>query len=111
MSGNNTKAKCSHYRDLPTHYITAFHDHALVTKGKMVLPLDLTPELQDLWTAHPRDRVFGSRTDAFSTQFTGFFSCHPMYDDKHMLKAVQHATHLPLITKRQLLPSYCSQTG
>ena len=42
--------------------------------------------------AHPRDRVLGSITDAFSTQFTGFFICHPMYDDKHMRKVVQHAT-------------------
>jgi len=32
-----------------------------------------------------------------------------MYDDKYVLKVVQHA--LPWITERQPLPSYCSQTG
>ena len=26
------------------------------------------------------------------TQVTGFSICHPMYDEKHMLKVVQHAT-------------------
>ena len=34
----------------------------------------------------------GCRTDAFSTQFTNFFICHPMYDDKHMPEVAQHAT-------------------
>jgi len=28
----------------------------------------------------------------FSAQFIRFSICHPMYDDKHMLKVVQHAT-------------------
>ena len=59
---------------------------------RMASPLDFTPELQEFWTAHPRDRVLNSRTAAFSTQFTGFSICHPMYHNKHMLKVVQHAT-------------------
>jgi len=59
---------------------------------KMASPLDFTPELQELWTAHLRERIIGSRTDAISTQFTGFSICHPVYDDKHMLKVDQHAT-------------------
>jgi hypothetical protein len=65
--------------------MTACRDHALITKERMALPLDFTPELQEFWTAHPRDRVFGSRTDASFTQFIGFSVCHPKYDDKHML--------------------------
>jgi len=72
-----------------------FHDSILQPcpghKRKNGLPLDFTPELNEFWTAHPRE-TFGSRTDAFSTQFTGFSICHPMYDNKHMLKVVQHAT-------------------
>ena len=91
ITGNNTKAECSHHRALPSHYITAFCNHALVTKERMASPLDLTPELQDFWTAHPRERIFGSRTDAFSVQFTGFAIYHLMYDDKHMPWLVQHA--------------------
>jgi hypothetical protein len=47
--------------------------------------MDIQPTLEG-------ERVIGSRTDAFSTQFTGFSICHPMYDDKHMLKVVNHAT-------------------
>ena len=66
MTGNNTKAECSYYRALPAHNMAAFRSHALVTKERMASPLDFTPELQESWTAHPRDRVFGSRTDALS---------------------------------------------
>jgi len=54
MTGNNTKAECSHSRALPTHYMTAFRNYALVTKDRMASPLDFTPELQELWTAGSR---------------------------------------------------------
>ena len=92
MTGNNTKAECSHYQALPTHYVAAFRNHALFTKERTVSPFDFTPEFQEFCTAHPKDRVLSSRTDAFSTQSTGFSISHPMYDAKHMLKEVQHAT-------------------
>jgi hypothetical protein len=52
----------------------------------MASTLDFYPKLQEFWTAHPSDRTFDSRTDAFSTQFAGFSICHPMYDKMHMLK-------------------------
>jgi hypothetical protein len=62
--------------------------------------------------AHPRDKVLGSRTDAFSTQFTEFSICQPMYDDKHMLKVVQHATTSALNNQEATATaSYSSQTG
>ena len=93
MTGNITNAECSHIQALPTHYMTAFCNHALqVTQERMASPRDFTPEPQEFWTAHPRDRVFGSRTDAFSSQFTGFSICHPMFHDEHISKVVQHAT-------------------
>jgi hypothetical protein len=91
-----------------------FHDSILQPcpghKRKNGLPLDFTPELNEFWTAHPRE-TFGSRTDAFSTQFTGFSICHPMYDNKHMLKVGQHATASALINQEAtatflLLPNW-----
>ena len=81
MTGNNTKAECSHYWALPTHYMTAFRNHVLVTKETMASPLDFNPELQEFWTADPGNRVFGPRKNAFSIQSTGFSICHPMYDN------------------------------
>jgi len=56
MTDNNTKAECSLYQALPTHYTKASRDHALVAKERMASPLDFTPELQEFWKAHPRDR-------------------------------------------------------
>jgi len=67
MTGNNTKAECSHYRALPTQYMTAFCNHALVTKERMASPLDFTPELQDFWTAHPRDSFWFQNRCVFHT--------------------------------------------
>ena len=90
---HNTKAECSHFRALPTRYVTTFCNHALVTEETMASPLDFIPEIQKFLTAHPRDRVFGARTDASSILFTGFFICHPKHDDdKQILIIMQHAT-------------------
>ena len=113
MTGNNTKAECSHYWALPTHYMTAFCNHALVTKERMASSLDYNKELQEFWTADPGNRVFSFRKDTFSVQFAGSSFCHPVYDNKHMLKVEQHptASALILISKRQPLLSYCSKTG
>jgi len=74
-------------------YMTAFLQPCPGHKRKNGLTSKLYAWVSRFWTTHPSDRVFGSRTDAFSTQFTGFSICHhPMYDNKHMLKVVQHAT-------------------
>jgi len=43
MTGKNTKAEWSLYWALPSHCITAFYIHALVTKERMASPLDFTP--------------------------------------------------------------------
>ena len=61
-------------------------------KIKIGLTCKLYPELQEFWTAHPRESIWFQNRCMFSTQFSGFSICHPMYDEKHMLKVVQHAT-------------------
>jgi hypothetical protein len=53
----NTKAECSYYWALPTHYMTAFRNRALVTKIRMALPLDFNLEIQEFSTAHPREGI------------------------------------------------------
>jgi hypothetical protein len=51
--------------------------------------LNFPPEFQEFWTAHLRDRAFGSRSMQLFL-FIGFSICHLAYDDKHMLWVVQH---------------------
>jgi len=58
----------------------------------MASPLDFTPDFQELWTAHPRDSVFGSRTDAFSNTDRCILHLPPYVWRKRMLKVVRHAT-------------------
>jgi hypothetical protein len=49
---------------LPTHYMTAFHNHALVTKV-WFFSSRLYPRVSRVvLDSHSRDRVFGSRIDA-----------------------------------------------
>ena len=86
--------------------MTAFSNNALVTKERMASPLNFIPVFPEFWTPLPSDRVFGSRTDAFSIQFPDFSTCHLMYH-----KVVQHATAFALDNQKatatfMLLPNW-----
>ncbi len=63
----------------------------LITQEKMASALDKNPELPHYWSADPRDAIFGAHHNPFSTQFTGFSVCHPIYDDKTMNCVMRHA--------------------
>jgi hypothetical protein len=59
----------------------------------MASSLDHDPKFPHYWSEHPRDKVFGANTNAFSSRFSGFSICHPIYDDKTMLLATRHAIY------------------
>ena len=63
----NKKIKDSFARILPFHIIAAFQKWALVTKEKVASPLDHDPKFPHYWSEHPRDKVFGANTNAFSS--------------------------------------------
>ncbi len=69
---------------LPPHVIAAFKYCAAVTQGKMASPLDFNPDLPRYWSSHPRDTIFGAFTDCFSSSFSGFSICHPIYNNDIM---------------------------
>ena len=64
---------------------------ALVTKQKFASPLNFDPSYQAYWSRKTRDAVFGARTNALDTKFTGFCFCHPNYCDFLLHSLVGHA--------------------
>ena len=77
----------------PSHITAAFQKWALVTKDKVASHLDHDPKIPHYWSEHPRGKVFGANTNAFSSRFSGFFICHPIYDENMMLLATRHAIY------------------
>ena len=78
----NKKIKDSFARILPSNITAAFQKWALVIIEKMASPLDYDPKFPHYWitrSEHPRDKVFGANTNAFSSRFFGFSICHPIY--------------------------------
>ena len=78
---------------------------------KMASPLDYDPKFPHYWSEHPRDKVFGANTNAFSSQFSGFSICHPMYHENTMLLAKRHAIYSAAVSPEEtatfmLLPSW-----
>jgi hypothetical protein len=100
---------------LPSHITAAFQKWALVTKGKLASPLDHDPKSPHYWSEHPRDKVFGANTKAFSSRFSGFSTCHPIYNENTMLLATRHAIYSAAVSTEEtatfmLLPSWNKMT-
>eukprot|EP00983_Pelagomonas_calceolata_P083347 1156139-Pelagomonas_calceolata.AAC.12 len=60
----------------------------------MASPLEHNPNYLHYWSNHPRDRIFGAIHNALSSKFSGFLSCHPIYDDHVMHNTLKHACKL-----------------
>jgi hypothetical protein len=96
---------------LPSHITAAaFQKWALVTKEKRASPLDYDPKFSHYWSEHPRDKVFGANTSAFSSQFSGFSICHPIYHENTMFLASGHTIYSAAVNTEEiatfmLLPS------
>jgi hypothetical protein len=77
----------------------------------MASPLDHDPKFPHHWSEHPRDKVFGANTNAFSSRFSGFSICHPIYLENTMLLATRHAIYSAAVSTEEtaifmLLPSW-----
>jgi len=90
---DSKKIKDSFHHILPPHVIAAFKHCATVTQEKMASPLNFNPDLPRYWSSHPRDTVFGAFTECFSSSFSGFCICHPIYDDDIMHLTLRHAIY------------------
>ncbi len=64
-----------------------------VTQEKIASPLDHTPKYPIYWSTDPCDRVFGATPSDFSSKFSGFSVCHPVYDDQLIHRAPRHAVY------------------
>jgi len=107
----NKKNKDSFTRILPSHVTAVFQKWALVTKEKMASPLDPDHKFLHYWSEHPRDKVFEANTNAFSSRFSGFSICHPIYHENTMFLATRHAIYSAAVSTEaiatfMLLPSW-----
>ena len=81
----------SYSRILPQHISAALQQCEMVSKENNGVCSGLWSWELLILERTSRDIVFGTNYIAFSTKFTGFSICHPVYDDTRMLKCVQHS--------------------
>ena len=74
------------------------------------------------WSEHPRNQAFEINCNAFSSKFTGFSICHPIYHENTVYLATRHAIYsaafsteatassmfLPCWNKRMTISPYAS---
>jgi len=93
------KARDSNTYCTPTHITTSLQKWALLTKQRLASPLNFDPSYRIYWSENTRDIVFGARTNAFDTKFTGFCFCHPNYCDYLLHSLVGHALQSAYFTQ------------
>eukprot|EP00983_Pelagomonas_calceolata_P001811 60876-Pelagomonas_calceolata.AAC.1 len=63
----------------------------------MASPLEHNPNYIHYWSEHPQDRIFGAIHNALSSKFSGFSSCHPIYDDHVMHLTLKRAIYSAIL--------------
>eukprot|EP00983_Pelagomonas_calceolata_P009873 319633-Pelagomonas_calceolata.AAC.1 len=77
----------------------------------MASPLEHNSNYLHYWSDHPQDRIFGALRNALLFKFSGFSSCHPIYDDHVMHIILKHAIYSAILQTDatatfMLLPSW-----
>eukprot|EP00983_Pelagomonas_calceolata_P015950 505520-Pelagomonas_calceolata.AAC.1 len=63
----------------------------------MASPLKHNPNYIHYRSKHPQDRIFGAIHNSLSSKFSGFSSCHPIYDDHVMHLTFKHAIYSAIL--------------
>eukprot|EP00983_Pelagomonas_calceolata_P051792 1142565-Pelagomonas_calceolata.AAC.1 len=63
----------------------------------MTSPLDHNPQYQHYWSTDPRGTLFGAHHNSFSSRFSGFSVCQPIYVKNAMAQALRHAIYSTII--------------
>ena len=118
MFGANTNAFSSRFSEFSIcHPIYHENTMLLATRHAIYSAAVSTEEtatfmlLSHYWSEHPRDKVFGANTNAFSSRFSGFSICHPIYHENIMLLATRPAIYSAAVSTEEtatfmLLPSW-----
>ena len=78
-------------RSTPDVYMQAFKDGLGIQCERFASPLDFNPEMQQYYSLHDRDKVFGANTDAYSTKWHGASQAYPPWTPDGMDKAMKWA--------------------
>jgi len=68
----------------------------MVTKDRTASNSSFGSTFKGVWSNRKSDAVFGSNFNPLATNLTGFWVCHPLYDDSVMLNMVRNAIYSSL---------------
>jgi ribonuclease HI len=96
-SRHDDHIKLSNHWATPPELYDALQQLTGITKERFASPLNFNPKMQQYWSVHKRDQIFGARWDTYRYQWTGSSVHNPEYEDpalnKNMATAVAAAQH------------------
>jgi ribonuclease HI len=90
----------------PTTVLEVVCNHLNLNKERFASPLNFHRGMQQYWSCHERDQLFGAEWDAFSCQWKGNSECNPEYEHQDMQKAVGWAVHSAQATRDPVLTMF-----
>jgi hypothetical protein len=93
ISGTQNKVKLSNHWAVPHETMGTFKEFLGTDKERFGSPLNFNPDLQEYWSIHPEDQLFGAHHDAYGCQWTASSEANAEYEDKELYKAMRWAVH------------------
>jgi ribonuclease HI len=91
MTRHEQAADNSSHWMLPAAIHGVVRTHTAATKDRFVSPLNAHPAYAECWSEQQRDKLFGFRHDAFTSQWTGSSIAAPPSHPAQVVKALRHA--------------------
>ena len=102
--GTKKRVDMKNHWTTPPPLMQIMQQHLGITKERFASPLNFNMHMEQYWSCHPRDQLFGASHDAFSCKWTGISECNPEYEHSDMYQAVAwavmsaQATEAPVLT-------------
>ena len=97
--GATRTVKLKHHWAVPAEVMVVLQKYLHLTKERFASPLNFNPDMDEYWSMHERDQLFGAHWDAYANKWTGMSEANPEYEDADMEKAVRWALHSALTSE------------
>jgi ribonuclease HI len=93
VTGRDGRVKLENHWATPPKFFEVLKSRFKLRKERFASPLNFNPFLEEYWSVHPEDALFGAHHDAFGCRWTGSSQANAEYEHADLFKAMRWAVH------------------
>ena len=94
--GRDTGVKLENHWAMPPAVFDVLRQGLGISKERFASPLNFNPHMDEYWSIHQEDTLFGARHDSFRCYWTGPSEANAEYEHDELFKAMRWAVHSAL---------------